>query len=113
MTVAPSGAVIPLVPRPAGRSPVNRPLPATRAGSSRRRIERPTQPSPFFTSTAIGPALRSQLLLVGAELGSRRLGERAIDHARERHVLLHQPELLEVVEVRLQGGHVERAVRID
>jgi hypothetical protein len=56
MTVAPSGAEIRLI-RPAatelrtkrtqhaaGRSPVKRPLPATSAGSSSRRIERPTQP---------------------------------------------------------------------
>src|SRR3954451_20566858 len=127
MTVTPWGAVIRLMrpaatelrtnrtQRAAGRSPVKRPLPATSAGSSTRRIERPPQPRPstFFTSTAIGPALRSRLLLVRAELGGGGLGERAVDHARQRYVLLHQPDLLEIVEVRLQGRHVERTVRID
>src|ERR1700745_2563870 len=66
--VAPRGATIRFIPpdrtaalqeraqRAAGRSPVNRPGPATSVGSSRRRIERPIQPPWFLASTAIRAA---------------------------------------------------------
>src|SRR5262249_35240770 len=86
--VAPWGATIRLI-RPeatelltnrthpaAGRSPVNRPRPATSVGSSRRRIERPTQPPSFLASPAIpscaaprgpfGPVLRQNYWRGGA-----------------------------------------------
>src|SRR5215468_6268059 len=77
--VAPSGATIRLIrpdatelltkrtQRAAGRSPVNRPWPATSVGSSRRRIERPTQPPLFLASTAIRSRASLKLLAVASE----------------------------------------------
>src|SRR5262249_56537198 len=53
--------------RAAGRSPVNRPWPATSVGSSRRRIERPTQPPSFLASTAIRSRASFKLLAVAGE----------------------------------------------
>src|SRR6266511_5719532 len=80
--VAPWGATIRLIrpeatelltkrtQRAAGRSPVNRPWPATSVGSSRRRIERPIQPPSFLASTAIQSRASLSLLAVGAECAS-------------------------------------------
>src|SRR5262249_33019759 len=77
--VAPSGAAIRLIrpdatelltnrtQRAAGRSPVNRPRPATSVGSSRRPIERPTQPPSFLASPAIRSRASLKLFAGGAE----------------------------------------------
>src|SRR5262245_42510891 len=77
--VAPFGATIRLIRpeatelltnrthRAAGRSPVNRPRPATSVGSSRRRIERPTQPPSFLASPAIRSRASLKLFAGGAE----------------------------------------------
>src|SRR5205823_10239681 len=61
----------------AGRFPVNRPCPATSAGSSTRRIERPTQPRP------------PSFLLLGAAPNSKNDGGRSEEHTSELQSLAY------------------------